>query len=541
MSRRRGRLGALSRAWANVDRYRRLNFAVLGCLAVNTTLVLSLIGAVRLLDDTSRSTLQASYDHDQTSRELVSTASALERLDDGSSVAAGELAELRDALAARADALPDTRAAERLELDHLIGKIDLAIDAEDGFVPATAAVDETVGRLERLADVFADDAEEGISAAESRLSAWFEWIQIVGIFSALLFSWIVVTQILPLSRSIERSLLKLQTWRERANRERARRTLTVQVTDGLDIVDSESAAHEVLARALEVAAPEHSAELLLADSSRAHLHIAAEHPQNGAAGCPVTSPSSCPAVRRGSTQVFEDSDAIRACPHLAKHATPCSAVCAPLTFMGEPMGVLHAVGEPGVAPPRELVEDITVVAAEAATRIGTLRAFAKAELQASTDVLTGLPNRRATEERLREVLGDPEGGAVALVEIEGLSELTVAHGKGAADRAVKAVADSLQLGARPGDLIGRWSGAEFVVVLAASSAAGAADIAHRLRDDAEAALAKSDLLGVTVISGVADTRLAETVRELLGAASDSLGFARRARHRRRAVVTRSVT
>ncbi|MEM9522193.1 MAG: sensor domain-containing diguanylate cyclase, partial [Actinomycetota bacterium] len=351
--------------------------------------------------------------------------------------------------------------------------------------------------------------------------------------------WIVTTQILPLSRSIERSVLKLETWRDRATRERARRTLTVQVTDGLDIVDSEPAAMKVLARALEVAAPDHSAELLLADSSRAHLHVAAEHPINGPVGCPVVSPSSCPAVRRGSTQVFEDSEAIRACPHLARHAEPCSAVCAPLTFIGEPMGVLHAVGEPGMMPPRDLVEDLTVVAAEAATRIGTLRAFAKAELQASTDVLTGFPNRRATEERLREVLADPDGAAAALMEIDGLSELTAAHGKGASDRAVKTVADSLQLGARPDDMIGRWSGSEFVVVFGGSSAAEAADIAQRLREDAESALSRADLLGVQVMSGVADTRLADTVRELLGAAGDSLGFARRARHRRRAVATRS--
>ncbi|MEM9467779.1 MAG: diguanylate cyclase [Actinomycetota bacterium] len=540
MSRGPGRFGALSRALARVDRYRRLNFTVLACLAVNVALVVSLIGAIEVLDRTSRASLQQSYEHDAASRELQQAAAALERLDDGAVAAAGELAELRDALAARADGLPDAFATERDELDHLIAKIGTAIDSEDGVVPATADAGETIRRLEGLAETFIVLADGEVTEVESDLTGWFTWIQLVAVFSSLLFCWIVVTQILPLSWSIERSLLKLQTWRERANRERARRTLTVQVTDGLDIVDSESAAYDVLARALQVAAPDHSAELLLADSSRAHLHVAAEHPENGSAGCPVVSPSSCPAVRRGATQVFEDSDAIRACPHLAKHADPCSAVCAPLTFMGEPMGVLHAVGEVGVVPPRELVEDLTVVAAEAATRIGTLRAFAKAELQASTDVLTGLPNRRATEERLREVLGDPAGGAATLMELDGLAELTAAHGKGAADRAVKAVADALQLGARPDDLIGRWSGAEFVVVLAGSSAADAADIAHRRREDAEAARARADLLGVAVISGVADTRLAETVRELLGAATDSLGFARRARNRRRAVAARSV-
>ena len=534
-------LATLSRSLAQVDRYRRLNFAILACLAVNVLLVLSLVGVVRVLHATSQETLRQSYDSDETSRELLRTAAALERLAEGSTVAAGELAELRDVMAARADALPEELKYEQRELDVLIGKIGFAIDSEGGVAAEDPEVLVTVRRLERLADSFVLEAEYAITDVESRLSWWFTWIQLVAVFSALSFGWIVVTQLLPLSRSIERSVGKLERWREQANRERARRTLTVQVNDGLDIVDSEPAAFEVLARALEVAAPDHSAELLLADSSRAHLHVAAEHPRNGVAGCPVVSPSSCPAVRRGATQVFEDSEAIRACPHLAKHETPCSAVCAPLTFMGEPMGVLHAVGDVGVVPPRDLVDDLTVVAAEAATRIGTLRAFAKAELQASTDVLTGLPNRRASEERLREILDDPTGGAVALVDIDGLTELTVAHGKGAADRGVKTVADSLLLGARPDDLVGRWSGSEFVVVLAGSSAADAAAIARRLRDDAEAALSRADLVGVSVMSGVADTRLAETVRELLGAAADSLAFARRARHRRRVVAARSVT
>ena len=45
-----------------------------------------------------------------------------------------------------------------------------------------------------------------------------------------------------------------------------------------------------------------------------------------------------------------------------------------------------------------------LVATQVAVRIGTLRSFAQVELQASTDVLTGLPNRRATEDHLDRAL-----------------------------------------------------------------------------------------------------------------------------------------
>ena len=156
---RRGRFGVLSRALANVDRYRRLNFAVVGCLVVNVTLVLALVGAVRVLDQMSQEKLGESYDHHETGRELLQAAAAFERLVEGVPDAAGSLAALRDTLAARADALTDSHEAERIELDHLLGKIDVAIDSEGGVVPASASPGTTIRRLELLADRFVQEAE----------------------------------------------------------------------------------------------------------------------------------------------------------------------------------------------------------------------------------------------------------------------------------------------------------------------------------------------------------------------------------------------
>ena len=206
-------MGSVSRAWARVDRYRRLNFAVAACLAVNTTLMISLIGAVEFIDRSSQSALDEAYDHDETSRELLQAARALERLVDGSPAAAADLDEARDRLLARADALGDHHAAKRVELDQALDRIALAIDGDGGEVPITARPEQTIRLLERLADTFVMEAEEEILDVEGRLAGWLGWIQIVAAFFGLLFTLVVITVILPLSRSIERSLLKLQTWR----------------------------------------------------------------------------------------------------------------------------------------------------------------------------------------------------------------------------------------------------------------------------------------------------------------------------------------
>ncbi|MEM8708734.1 MAG: diguanylate cyclase, partial [Actinomycetota bacterium] len=133
----------------------------------------------------------------------------------------------------------------------------------------------------------------------------------------------------------------------------------------------------------------------------------------------------------------------------------------------------------------------------------------------------------------RQIVADGNGGAIVLLELDGLIELNDRLGKAAGDRAVTAVADALQLAARPDDDIGRWAGAEFIAVLADQTAAEASAIGRGFCDEAAAALERAELSGVSVLSGVADTRLADSVRELLNVANDSLAFARRATLRRR--------
>src|SRR5688500_9233995 len=61
----------------------------------------------------------------------------------------------------------------------------------------------------------------------------------------------------------------------------ARQEFAAQLHDALDMADDEHAVHRVVARAMRRIAPDTPAELLLADSSRAHVQRVAENSSAG--------------------------------------------------------------------------------------------------------------------------------------------------------------------------------------------------------------------------------------------------------------------
>ncbi|MEA2170417.1 MAG: hypothetical protein QOF76_3717, partial [Solirubrobacteraceae bacterium] len=199
--------------------------------------------------------------------------------------------------------------------------------------------------------------------------------------------------------------------------EAVRDTFSKQLAEAFEISDQEPQVHAVVGRAMVSVAEQTPMELLLADSSEAALERAVEHPTAGAPGCHVTSPFSCVAVRRGTAVVFEDSEALNACPHLRGRPEGArSAACVPVTFMGRALGVLHASAESGSPPGSDQVGRMKVLAEQAGARIGTVRAFQETQLQATTDPLTGALNRRTIENRLRGLLDN--GGLVSLAMLD---------------------------------------------------------------------------------------------------------------------------
>src|SRR5512143_1614758 len=109
---------------------------------------------------------------------------------------------------------------------------------------------------------------------------------------------------------------------------------------------------------------------------------------------------------------------------------------------------------------------------------------------ALTDPLTGLPNRRAAEERLQTEKArtprDGRGFALALVDLDHFKMVNDRYGHAVGDEVLKAVARRFESGLREGDWVARWGGEEFLFVLHGSTVEEAASIMERLAGQARA-------------------------------------------------------
>ena len=106
--------------------------------------------------------------------------------------------------------------------------------------------------------------------------------------------------------------------------------------------------------------------------------------------------------------------------------------------------------------------------------------------QAGTDSLTGLPNRRATLMRFQEEaargMRHRRPYSIAIFDIDHFKKLNDEHGHAYGDEVLRQVARELVAAKREVDVVGRFGGEEFVVILSEEGSAGAAIAAARFHD-----------------------------------------------------------
>jgi diguanylate cyclase (GGDEF)-like protein len=125
------------------------------------------------------------------------------------------------------------------------------------------------------------------------------------------------------------------------------------------------------------------------------------------------------------------------------------------------------------------------LAAHAVVALDNERLHRIVERQALVDGLTGLANRRHGEEVLASEVARAErfGGPVALVlaDLDGFKDVNDRHGHPTGDMALREFAEVLRGTVRDVDLVSRWGGEEFVLVLPGTDGEGAAQLAERVR------------------------------------------------------------
>jgi diguanylate cyclase (GGDEF)-like protein len=202
-----------------------------------------------------------------------------------------------------------------------------------------------------------------------------------------------------------------------------------------------------------------------------------------------------------------------------------SMICVPLFHRSDTLGVLTVChDEPhhfhaGDAQTLELLSDLI------AAHVSHAALLAEESHDSRHDALTGLPNRRAYEERLRHEVARARRYdhplALCVLDLDGFKGVNDRLGHPAGDQVLRAVADAIRA-TRAGDEGFRIGGDEFAILLPETTARGAVAAVQRMIDE----LARTSVEGLERIGvsyGIAsgehdpDSLHAAADRELLAA------------------------
>jgi two-component system cell cycle response regulator len=110
------------------------------------------------------------------------------------------------------------------------------------------------------------------------------------------------------------------------------------------------------------------------------------------------------------------------------------------------------------------------------------RAMLEQQRLAVTDSLTGLHNRRFfTEQLAGRHHDDTSPSSVLVIDLDHFKQINDTYGHLHGDVVLQEAAARISAGLRPADLVARWGGEEFVVLLPATSEPEARSIAERIR------------------------------------------------------------
>lgn len=158
----------------------------------------------------------------------------------------------------------------------------------------------------------------------------------------------------------------------------------------------------------------------------------------------------------------------------------------------------------------------------------------QAQEEARVDALTGLPNRRAFDEKIEQLHALFGRGnspyVVALLDIDHFKSVNDDHGHAVGDKVLGFVSDVLRSTQRWTDHVARYGGEEFVILLPRMTGHKAKFVIDRQREKIErAALAVGrQSLSVTVSAGVAEVLPGDTISKVLARADKALYAAKAA-------------
>lgn len=170
---------------------------------------------------------------------------------------------------------------------------------------------------------------------------------------------------------------------------------------------------------------------------------------------------------------------------------------------------------------------VTAFAGQAAIAIDNARLFEKVQTMAKTEELTGLHNRRhffVLGKEAFDLAKQTETPLSAIMlDVDHFKQINDTYGHAVGDEVLQTVAQRIRIACRKTDIIGRYGGEEFAILLPETALAVAREVAERLRLEIQQEFqAGNQAIVVTASLGVAHNERTKTLADLIRIADDAL-------------------
>jgi len=144
------------------------------------------------------------------------------------------------------------------------------------------------------------------------------------------------------------------------------------------------------------------------------------------------------------------------------------------------------------------------------------------------DPLTQLANRSRVQYQFEQIKKEQMGLGLILLDLDHFKQVNDTYGHNAGDEVLKHVAETLSLGIREADVVGRWGGEEFIMLLPGASlelAEGAAERVRRVLEQSEVMTDGTEIT-VTASFGVTYAKHYTALADLVATADKALYLAK---------------
>jgi diguanylate cyclase (GGDEF)-like protein len=318
-------------------------------------------------------------------------------------------------------------------------------------------------------------------------------------------------------------------------------TSLAELSESLQSCVSAEEAHTLITASAQILFPGSSGAVCIIASSRDTVEVVATW-GNSPSSLRQFEPKDCCALRRGRLHKFSGHGASLACAHLTGNQ-PANSMCVPMMAHGEALGLVYLDASPlqnlDVSATRGDVFSseerlARTFAEQSALALANLNMRDVLKMQSVRDPLTGLFNRRYMEEslerELRRAVRKNASLGILMIDVDHFKSLNDTFGHEAGDAVLRSLGMLLQNHFRAEDIVCRYGGEEFTVILPDTGKEAARQRSSELCQAVKQMLVQHrgmPLRSISLSIGVAIFREhGTTAASLIGAADSALYMAK---------------